>query len=463
MKKMLWLLALMMIIMPQAALADNLIRNPGFEEVSGSMPADWQPDMWEHEEGVSELTVDAGGYAGNLCAKVVNLSENDARFTQTVPVEPGALYRITCRIRVEGVKDGEDGAGISIKDTFATSELLYDTQGAWVPVELYGIAGDDQTELTVMARLGGYGSTNIGTAWFDEFSMEKVDSAPVGAEVNDFTTIGSGGDEESVDFSSNNDASKGGPYTGFLITVAALSFLLMALAAWGTARGALDGLSEKALKRLLWLALAAGLAVRALIAVTVYGYGVDMGDFAAWGARMVSTGPSGFYSADVFCDYPPGYMLVLWALGSLRALFGLGYDSRVFWLILKLPAILLDLAAAYMIYREGQKGAGRAGRGGDGRRVRAVTGGDHEQRRLGADRRDPRDPRHDVAPQPDQGEIRLVARTLRRGDHGEAVRAGARAAGCRGTGPLRSCAVRTNEKLCSESLARLGSCSPSCC
>jgi Gpi18-like mannosyltransferase len=357
MKKIIWLVVLLAALVPQAALAENLIQNPGFEAVSGDTPADWQRDMWTHDAGVSDLSVDSGAHAGSFCAKVENLSDNDARFAQTVDVEPNAIYRITCYVKAEGVGDEENGAGISIKDTFASSELLYDTQGEWVPVELYGVTGPDQTSLTVMARLGGYGSTNTGTAWFDDFDMEKITAAPAGATVNTFTPIEAKNDNQDVDFSAGDTPEKG-PYTTALILIEALSVLLIALGALAAGRGALEKLSQPALKRLLWLALAAGLLVRAVVAVTVYGYGVDMGDFAAWGARMTVTGPAGFYSADVFCDYPPGYMYVLWVIGALRNLFQLGYDSRLFWLLLKLPAILMDLAAAYLIYREGRKPLG---------------------------------------------------------------------------------------------------------
>ena len=90
MKKIICLVVLLAALLPQAALAENLIKNPGFEAITGDMPADWQRDMWTHDAGVSQLSVDGGAYAGNSCAKVENLSENDARFTQTVAVEPSA-------------------------------------------------------------------------------------------------------------------------------------------------------------------------------------------------------------------------------------------------------------------------------------------------------------------------------------------------------------------------------------
>ena len=41
--------------------------------------------------------------------------------------------------------------------------------------------------MTVCMRLGGYGSLSSGEAWFKDFSVTKLDSAP--AEVQTFITI----------------------------------------------------------------------------------------------------------------------------------------------------------------------------------------------------------------------------------------------------------------------------------
>ncbi len=321
MKKIFWLITILLLLAPQAALAENLIDNPDFEAVSGGLPVGWAADMWLTDEGVSELTAVVDAYEGVYSAKVRNLSANDARFSQTVRVEPGALYRIACRVKAQGVGLGKDGAGISIQDTFASSELLYDTRGEWVPVELYGVTGDSQTHLTVMARLGGYGSINTGTAWFDSFVMERVDEVPANIDVYSFESLsdqdgGAAADDfEDVDFDGEG-ASRGGPYTALLIAVGLLSALVMGVSAWLVGRrGALESASDGALRRALWMAIFVGFAVRAVLAVVVRGYPNDISSFEGWSARMAATGPAGFYAAEAFCDYPPGYMYVLWVVG----------------------------------------------------------------------------------------------------------------------------------------------------
>lgn len=98
------------------------------------------------------------------------------------------------------------------------------------------------------------------------------------------------------------------------------------------------------------------LAVTALIVRVVFGlnspgYEVDIGCFRAWADMMAASGPGGFYVDGVFCDYPPGYLYVLWLAGIVKPLF----HGRIELLIIKLPAILSDIILGYFIYRAAQK------------------------------------------------------------------------------------------------------------
>ncbi len=112
----------------------------------------------------------------------------------------------------------------------------------------------------------------------------------------------------------------------------------------------------------LWLLLFMALCLRLLLAALSRGFGSDTACFAAWADRIFTLGPGAFYSPDVFTDYPPGYMYVLWLIGGIRRLFGLEYYSVPHLLLLRLPAILCDLACGLLLYREAcQRGCGRQG------------------------------------------------------------------------------------------------------
>ena len=83
---------------------------------------------------------------------------------------------------------------------------------------------------------------------------------------------------------------------------------------------------------------ALGLAVRLLIAPHT-GYYADLKIFQHWAERLGDVGLRGFYAED-WADYPPGYLYILWVLNKVASPPG--------YLLLKLPAIVGDLALAWI-------------------------------------------------------------------------------------------------------------------
>jgi Gpi18-like mannosyltransferase/4-amino-4-deoxy-L-arabinose transferase-like glycosyltransferase len=108
--------------------------------------------------------------------------------------------------------------------------------------------------------------------------------------------------------------------------------------------------------------LVGGLVLRILIAgvlLPMSGLANDIGSFAAWGNRMASLGPGGFYEEGYFADYPPGYLYVLWILGEVgTALTPLVGQSATGGLV-KIPAILADVAVAGLLFLIARRWAGQ--------------------------------------------------------------------------------------------------------
>ncbi|MDQ4024592.1 MAG: hypothetical protein M3217_03740, partial [Actinomycetota bacterium] len=113
--------------------------------------------------------------------------------------------------------------------------------------------------------------------------------------------------------------------------------------------------TETLLKAARWAATPAGLAtmfvsgflLRVLLA-RGGGFPADIAIFQSWAARLAEVGPGDFYAPDVFADYPPGFLYVLWPLGELgNAVFG----GVVPPFLLKLTAIVADVALAYVVMR----------------------------------------------------------------------------------------------------------------
>ena len=99
--------------------------------------------------------------------------------------------------------------------------------------------------------------------------------------------------------------------------------------------------------------LVIGLALRVFIAgvyLPLSGFSIDIGDFTAWGQRLASIGPSHFYEQGYFSDYPPGYLYVLWVLGSIGALIApiAGQDATAG--LVKIPGIAADVGVAWLLF-----------------------------------------------------------------------------------------------------------------
>lgn len=111
-------------------------------------------------------------------------------------------------------------------------------------------------------------------------------------------------------------------------------------------------------RRLLPCLLAGALALRVALALCVQGFPNDYACFYSWACSAFDNGLSTFYDSGMFTDYPPGYIYVLWLVGALLRLFNAGYQSHASFLIVKLPAIICDLAAALLLYRLARRRGG---------------------------------------------------------------------------------------------------------
>ena len=342
-----WIALILLAALGIPALAEeNLIKNGDFSELEGELPAHWRKEMWETDPGISILSVDPDGYEGNSLS-VVNVDPNDARYAQTVAVEPDTLYRLSGMVWAEDCDEGGFGATLSVGDTFVYSESRYDTEGFYDYVILYGKTGPDQHALDVFCRVGGYGSEETGSARFDNIELVKLDEKPADGMVYDFFRDDSG-------FSQADTSSNAGEPERFTEAWLLFSFIYIFLAAGAIrkrGRGSRDALPQWA----IWLILGAALLLRLFVALRVPGYSTDINCFTSWSERIFSKGLTKFYAPDYFCDYPPGYMILLWPVALLRRLFGLETGTAGYRMVLKLLPMLADVAGAWLVWRAAKK------------------------------------------------------------------------------------------------------------
>jgi Gpi18-like mannosyltransferase/4-amino-4-deoxy-L-arabinose transferase-like glycosyltransferase len=75
---------------------------------------------------------------------------------------------------------------------------------------------------------------------------------------------------------------------------------------------------------------------------------VDTVDFMSWFQTAANVGIRNFYN-QTWCDYPPFNVYIFWVFGILAKSLGV-FGSSLFTYVMKLPANLIDMATAFLIF-----------------------------------------------------------------------------------------------------------------
>ncbi|MFC2155316.1 phospholipid carrier-dependent glycosyltransferase [Acidobacteriota bacterium] len=167
---------------------ENPVKNGGFESIrQQGIPDNWiKHTSGRDRGGISFFLEKDLPYSGRYSAGIENTKSSDSKWVQFLKVKPGTVYRLSCKIKAEGIGKDAIGANISVLGVNAASRDLKDTAGKWVEVVLYGRTGPDQVEIGIAARIGGDGSPNTGRAYFDEVGAAEVENPPPGVSIARF-------------------------------------------------------------------------------------------------------------------------------------------------------------------------------------------------------------------------------------------------------------------------------------
>jgi hypothetical protein len=112
--------------------------------------------------------------SGKSALRIEAPEENDARLSQTVTVKPDTRYRLSGWIRTENVSLGL-GANLNIEwpgVNWSHSRGVTGTSDwTFVTVE---VNSGSSTSFDAHVRLGHYGATSLGRAWFDDVRLEAI-------------------------------------------------------------------------------------------------------------------------------------------------------------------------------------------------------------------------------------------------------------------------------------------------
>jgi Gpi18-like mannosyltransferase/4-amino-4-deoxy-L-arabinose transferase-like glycosyltransferase len=99
----------------------------------------------------------------------------------------------------------------------------------------------------------------------------------------------------------------------------------------------------------LLLAILASLAVAKCTMLLVFpGVAVDVNTYQAWASKLALLGPRHAYEPGYFLDYPPGYLYMLWAIGSLAR--HLNVTAQGLRLLVESPPLLADALIGALLF-----------------------------------------------------------------------------------------------------------------
>ncbi len=328
---------------------------------------------WNFSEGQGDFSTD-GYYAdrssfsiapegpdGSNCAKIVSAGANDARFRVKIDVKPNSYYKVTAKVKTQGVESPGAAAGANISALYS-----YDYKGGltgdndWTELTVYGLTSAGQTKAEICFRLGFYSCDTTGTAWFDDIKIEQLSKLPSGVSAISFeeTMINNSGKSSGATTQSQSEIVNqyyDGIKIGMVIVAAAFLFFAV-MYRYGVHRDKefTPDTERKGMKTgaAVITMLTVGLILRLVLSVTAPQCSIDVNLFSSWGRHAAEDGITNLYAkAETYnIDYPPLYMYFLWFNTLISKWLGLT-NTAGHTMLMKLPSILADVAIGWFIYR----------------------------------------------------------------------------------------------------------------
>lgn len=174
----------------QSSADDNLLANGSFEKGSNK----WEMTTHDHSVEVKMVVDKKMLFHDKPTLRVTNPGVTDTHIAQKVKVKPNTRYRISGWIKAQDIKDTRgstatrDGASLCITGKYGSRTGIVNTD-TWTEVS-QEFKSQDETEMLFECRLGYFGATVSGTAWFAEISLHEVTDTATQSTASDPWFIG---------------------------------------------------------------------------------------------------------------------------------------------------------------------------------------------------------------------------------------------------------------------------------
>ena len=104
--------------------------------------------------------------------------------------------------------------------------------------------------------------------------------------------------------------------------------------------------------RIVLMVLLFAFLLRIILSPVMQGHPTDINNFKAWSISLAKVGLGKFFN-NVWCDYPPGYLYILWIMGNIYHLFDSTFaywNQTPFTFLVKFPAIIAETINVALIF-----------------------------------------------------------------------------------------------------------------
>ncbi len=157
----------------------DVLYNGDFElgnlQLHGNEISGWQQDGWKI--GRSDFAWDfLYAHSGLRSAKITNIYKNEARWVQTIQVQPHSIYRLSGWIRTRNIPMGTvQGASLAVAGTdIHTKPMIGDHDWTYVYLDF---TTKEEAYVQIAASLGGDEGRVSGTAWFDDIHLDLINNS----------------------------------------------------------------------------------------------------------------------------------------------------------------------------------------------------------------------------------------------------------------------------------------------
>jgi len=298
--------------------------------------------------GKSIVTMDTGNYTTYYY------------YSQAVDVEPDSYYELSVQVNLSSTLTitGSLGAYIGIAENTAVVKSITEKTEGFVTLKTY-FKNDNYNSINVRVGLGNENNNVNGSASFDNVSLKRIEEAPVGVTV--FTLTNS-------NVTGYNNSTKDTIYlvlTAVLIVLAFYGLFILIRRNLKKISPPVDGelvqtvaptqdkkgFAKTTITMLILLVIT--FVVRLVLINLVYGDMTSINYYSNMANKLAENGPVDYYlnyCADTVPTVAPGMMYVLWIFGLIGNALGLTVGSQGLAVFLKIPAIIADLIAVFVIY-----------------------------------------------------------------------------------------------------------------